>query len=60
MALPADKLAAAVALLKALQDEGRVAIRATALTRTHRERLLKSGCLRQIMRGVVPQLRAVT
>jgi len=51
MALPSDKLAESLALLKALQDEGRVAIRARALSRTHRERLLKNGFLREVMRG---------
>lgn len=51
MALPSDKLAESLALLKTLQDDGRVAIRATAFSRTHRERLLKNGFLREVMRG---------
>ncbi len=51
MALPSNKLAESLALLKALQDQGRVAIRARALTRTHRERLLQNGFIREVMRG---------
>jgi fido (protein-threonine AMPylation protein) len=51
MALPADKLAASLAILKALQDQGRVALRASDMTRTHRERLVKAGFLREVMKG---------
>lgn len=51
MALPSDKLAGSLALLKELQDAGHVAIRATAMSRTHRERLLKNGFIREVMRG---------
>ncbi len=51
MALPSDKLAESLALLKSLQDDGHVAIRATALSRTHRERLVKNGFIREVMRG---------
>jgi hypothetical protein len=51
MALPSDKLAESLALLKSLQDAGHVAIRATALSRTHRERLVKNGFIREVMRG---------
>jgi Fic/DOC family len=51
MALPSDKLAESLALLKALQDEGHTAIRANAFSRTHRERLLKNGFIREVMRG---------
>jgi hypothetical protein len=45
------KLAESLKALKALQDEGTVAIRNSDLTRTHRERLLKNGFLRQVMKG---------
>lgn len=51
MATPADKLAQSLAALKALQDAKAVAIRATDLTRVHRERLLKNGFIREVMKG---------
>jgi hypothetical protein len=51
MAAPSDKLASSLAFLKSLQDRGRVAIRASDLTRTHRERLLRSGFLQEVMKG---------
>jgi hypothetical protein len=51
MAAPADKLAESLDVLKALQDQGRDAIRASDLTRTHRERLLANGFIREVMKG---------
>ena len=51
MAAPADKLAASLAVLKELQDAGLVALRATDMTRTHRERLLRNGFIREVMKG---------
>ena len=51
MATPADKLAESLAVLKDLQDTGRVALRASDMTRTHRERLVKAGFLREVMKG---------
>ena len=51
MAAPAEKLAESLAVLKALQDKGQVAVRASELTRTHRERLLKNGFIREVMKG---------
>lgn len=51
MASPADKLAESLDALKTLQDEGRVAIRSGDLSRTHRERLLASGFIREVMKG---------
>lgn len=51
MAIPSEKLAESLAALKALQDEGRAAIRASDMTRTHRERLLKNGFIREVMKG---------
>jgi hypothetical protein len=51
MALPADKLADSLDALKTLQDKGLVAIRAVQLTRTHRERLLRAGFLKEVMKG---------
>jgi hypothetical protein len=51
MATPADKLAESLAVLKVLQDAGRVALRASDMTRTHRERLVKAGFLKEVMKG---------
>lgn len=51
MATPQEKLAESLQALKALQDDGVVAIRSDSLTRTHRERLLKNGFLREVMKG---------
>jgi hypothetical protein len=51
MSLPADKLAESLDALKALQDKGLVAIRAAQLSRTHRQRLLQMGFLREVMKG---------
>jgi len=51
MATPGDKLAESLAALKALQDDGRIAIRSDDLSRTHRERLLASGFIREVMKG---------
>lgn len=51
MATPADKLAQSLAALKALQDAGVVAIRTSNLSRMHRERLLRSGFIREVMKG---------
>lgn len=51
MTSPSDKLAASLALLKDLQDKGRVAIRADDLPRLHRERLSRMGFLQEVMKG---------
>jgi fido (protein-threonine AMPylation protein) len=51
MATPAAKLAQSLDALKALQDARAVAIRASDLTRVHRERLLKNGFIREVMKG---------
>jgi hypothetical protein len=51
MATPADRLAESLDILKVLQDQGRHAIRAGDLTRTHRERLLANGFIREVMKG---------
>src|SRR5687767_9527006 len=51
MAAPADKLAESLDVLKSLQDAGRIAIRTSDLTRRHRERLLATGFIREVMRG---------
>lgn len=51
MATPAEKLAQSLAALQALQKRALVAIRSADLSRTHRERLLTGGFLRQVMKG---------
>jgi hypothetical protein len=51
MAQPSEKLADSLSALKALQDRGAVAIRTRQLTRTHRQRLLKAGFIREVMKG---------
>lgn len=51
MATPQEKLAASLEVLKGFQDRNVVAIRASDLTRAHRERLLKNGFLREVMKG---------
>lgn len=51
MPTPQEKLADALEALKALQDKGAVAIRSQDLSRTHRERLMKSGFLQEVMKG---------
>ncbi|WP_173052669.1 Fic family protein [Candidatus Nitrotoga sp. AM1P] len=51
MASPSESLAASLEALKRLQDQGIVAIRTSQITRTHRQRLLKNGFIREVMRG---------
>ncbi len=54
MAAPHEKLAESLQILKALQEEGVRAFRAAALpalTRVHRERLLKAGFLKPVIKG---------
>ncbi len=51
MARPSENLAASLRVLKTLQDQEIVAIRTSHLSRTHRERLLKSGFLREVVKG---------
>lgn len=51
MATPAANLATSLEILKQLQDRGLVAIRASDVTRIHRERLLKNGFIREVMKG---------
>jgi len=48
---PSEKLADSLAALKALQDRGITAIRSEELSRTHRERLLRNGFIREVMKG---------
>lgn len=51
MAKPQDKLAESLAVLKKIQDEGTVAIHTKNMTRTHRERLIKNGFIKEVMKG---------
>jgi hypothetical protein len=51
MALVSEKLADSLSALKELQDKRAVAIRTGQLSRTHRQRLLKAGFIREVMKG---------
>src|SRR6516165_7062777 len=52
MATPPEKLAQSLEILHGLQNaNGAAAIRARDLTRTHRERLLANGFLREVIKG---------
>jgi hypothetical protein len=51
MATPQEKLAESLEALHELQDRGVVAIRSGALSRTHRERLVSGGFLKEVMKG---------
>ena len=51
MASPSSKLAKSLQALRDLQQAGVIAIRSSDLTRTHRERLTKSGFLQEVMKG---------
>ncbi len=51
MATPAEKLASSLGQLEKLQKTGRRVFRSAELTRLHRERLVKNGFLREVMKG---------
>ena len=51
MATPQEKLAESLDALKALQDRDIVAIQGADLSRAHRERLLKNGFFREVIKG---------
>jgi fido (protein-threonine AMPylation protein) len=51
MTSPSEKLAESLEALRKLQNEGIIAIQASDLSRTHRERLLKNGFLQAVMKG---------
>ena len=51
MASPSEKLSASLALFEALQEGGRRVFRSRELTRVHRERLVRNGFLREVMKG---------
>jgi fido (protein-threonine AMPylation protein) len=51
MPKPNEKLAESLAALQELQKDGRRVFRSRELSRTHRERLLRNGFLREVMKG---------
>jgi len=51
MATPSEKLSESLEALKELQDKGIMAIKASELSRVHRERLSKNGFLSEVMKG---------
>ncbi len=51
MATPSEKLADSLDALKQLQDNGIVAIKTGAISRTHRERLLQNGFIKEVYMG---------
>jgi Fic/DOC family len=51
MSAPQEKLAQSLAVLKNLQDKGIVAIHTKNMTRTHRERLLSNGFIKEVIKG---------
>ncbi|MGH6895827.1 MAG: Fic family protein [Geminicoccaceae bacterium] len=51
MATPNEKVAASLAQLQELQKDGRRVFRANELGRVHRERLLRQGFAREVMKG---------
>ena len=53
MPKPNEKLAESLTVLKQLQKGGRRVFRSQELSRTHRERLLSNGFLRNVMKGWV-------
>ncbi len=51
MVVAAEKLAVSLVVLETLQTNGMIAIRSADLSRTHRERLLNAGFLKEVMKG---------
>lgn len=51
MATPSQKLAESLDILRGLQEKGIVAIKTDALSRTHRERLLQNGFIKEVYQG---------
>ncbi len=54
MAAPHEKLAQSLAELTKLQGQGARVIRSSQLSRTHRERLIQSGFLAEVLNGWQP------
>src|ERR1700691_322130 len=51
MPKPNERLAESLGALQALQRDGRRVFRSRELSRTHRERLVRNGFLREVMKG---------
>ena len=51
MGTPSEKLAQSLQRLKEIQEEGIIAIQSKHLTRIQRERLIKNGFLKEVMKG---------
>jgi hypothetical protein len=51
MSTPQEKLAQSLAVLKGFQDKGIIAIQTKNITRTHRERLLRNGFIKEVIKG---------
>lgn len=51
MAMAAEKLAQSLEVLRVLQSKDVTAVRSSDLTRTHRERLLKAGFIKEVIKG---------
>ena len=51
MAAPSEKLMDSLEMLHKLQESGSVAIRSADLSRTHRERLIRNGFLKEVLKG---------
>lgn len=51
MATPSEKLAESLDILRELQENGVVAIKSSAISRTHRERLLENKFIKEVFKG---------
>ncbi|MBS1510115.1 MAG: Fic family protein [Bacteroidetes bacterium] len=51
MALPGEKLAASLEILKSIQDHGITAIKASTIDRINRDRLKKNGFIKEVLKG---------
>ena len=51
MATISERLANSLTILKDLQEVEKIAVKSSDLSRTHRERLVRSGFLKEVMRG---------
>jgi fido (protein-threonine AMPylation protein) len=51
MATPSEKQAESLEVLKQMQESGIVAIKSDSLSRTHRERLLNNGFIKEVYKG---------
>jgi fido (protein-threonine AMPylation protein) len=51
MATPSEKLAESLEVLRQLQERGAVAIKSDMLSRTHKERLVENGFIKEVYKG---------